>query len=313
MSKKQQKHIAEHIRPLNMNGLNGRVLDLPAKKKNQNQQILLVYGHHASIERMFGFAEELNKYGAVTLPDLPGFGGMDSFYRIDDEPTLDRMADYLATFIKMRYKNRRITIIGMSYGFLLVARMLQRYPDIAKKVNHLVSIAGFVHHEDFKMKTWHKRSLSFLGRFFSYKPTAVFARYALLNGPMIRLAYWAAGENNAKMRDSTLKERKARVNFEIGLWQSNDVRTYCVTGRSMLEANLCNQQKPLDMKAIHVHMGEDRYFDNHIVQQHLGIVFKEVESIASVLAGHAPTVIATAREAAPYIPKKLRHALKPSN
>lgn len=313
MSQKKQKNIADHVKPLNMNGLNGRVLDLPAKKKSHNQQILLVYGHHASIERMFGFAEELNRFGAVTLPDLPGFGGMDSFYRIGEEPTLDRMADYLATFVKMRYKNRRITIIGMSYGFLVVARMLQRYPDIAKKVNHLVSIAGFVHHEDFKMKRRHKKALSLLGRFFSYRPTAVFARYALLNGPMIRLAYWAAGESNDKMRGSSLKERRARVLFEIGLWQSNDVRTYCVTGRSMLEANLCHQQKPLDVKVIHVHMGEDRYFDNHIVEQHLGIVFKEVESIASVLAGHAPTVIATAKEAAPYIPKKLRRVLKPKS
>lgn len=310
MSKKQQKHLAEHIRPLNMNGLNGRVLDLPLKKKKQKQQILLVYGHHASIERMFGLAEEFNKYGAVTLPDLPGFGGMDSFYRIDEEPSLDRMADYLATFIKMRYKNRRITIVGMSYGFLVVARMLQRYPDIVKKVDNLVSIAGFVHHEDFKMKPWQKRGLKLLSRFFSYKPTAVFARYFLLNGPMIRLAYWAAGENNAKMREATLEERKKRIAFEIGLWQSNDVRTYCVTGRSMLESNLCVQQQPLDVTVTHVHMGEDRYFDNHTVEQHLGIVFKDVVSIASVLAGHAPTVIATAREAAPYIPKKLRSALK---
>ncbi len=292
-----------------MNGLNGRVLDLPATKKSK-QQILLVYGHHASIERMFGLAEELNRYGAVTLPDLPGFGGMDSFYRINDEPTLDRLADYLATFVKMRYKNRRITIIGMSFGFLVIARMLQRYPDIAKKTNNVVSIAGFVHHEDFKMGFGQKFFFKAIAKFFTYKSTALFARYALLNRPMIQLAYWAAGDNNVKMRNSSIKERRKRVRFEVKLWQCNDVRTYCATGSTMLKVNLFQHKGTTDADVTHIRVAEDRYFDNHVVEQHLGVIFRNVRCIDTLLIGHAPTVIATAKEAAPYIPKQLRTILK---
>src|SRR5690606_29130786 len=135
-------------------------LPAPARK---NRQILLVYGHHASLERMFGLAEELNKYGSITMPDLPGFGGMESFYKIGEKPTLDNLADYLASFIKLRYKRRRVSILAMSFGFLVVTRMLQRYPELVKKVDVLVSIVGFCHHQDFKMRRrnyWLLRSLS---------------------------------------------------------------------------------------------------------------------------------------------------------
>ena len=123
----------EYVVSLNMNGLRGRMLRMPAKK-SKKREILLVYGHHSSLERMYSLAEVLNDYGAVTLPDLPGFGGMNSFYKLGEKPDMDTMADYLASVVKLRYKSRRITIVGVSYGFTVVTRMLQLYPDIAKKV-----------------------------------------------------------------------------------------------------------------------------------------------------------------------------------
>ena len=122
-----------------MNGLQGRMLHLPAPK-GRNREILLVYGHHSSLERWWGLAQVLNRYGAVTMPDLPGFGGMDSLYKIDKKPTIDNLADYLAAFVKMRYKRRRVTIIGMSFGFVVVTRMLQRFPELVKKVDVLTSL-----------------------------------------------------------------------------------------------------------------------------------------------------------------------------
>src|SRR3982751_3045218 len=98
--------MTDYIRPLEMNGLTGRMLHMPAPK-NKKRDILLIYGHHSCLERMYGVAEDLNQYGAVTMPDLPGFGGMDSFYKIGMEPTLDNLADYLAAFIKLRYKGKK--------------------------------------------------------------------------------------------------------------------------------------------------------------------------------------------------------------
>jgi len=74
---------------------------------------------------------------------------MDSFYKIGRAPTLDAFADYLAAFIKMRYRNRRVTIVGISFGFLVVTRMLQRYPELCKRIDLVVSIVGFMHRDDF--------------------------------------------------------------------------------------------------------------------------------------------------------------------
>src|SRR5476651_1354705 len=115
MPNKTERNLAECVYPLNMNRLKGRMLRLPAPK-NKKRDILFVYGHHTRLERIFGVSEYLNKYGSVTVPDLPGFGGMETFYKIGEKPTLDNMADYLAAFVKLRYRHRRVTIMGMSMG-----------------------------------------------------------------------------------------------------------------------------------------------------------------------------------------------------
>lgn len=309
MAKIEQKDMTKYIEPLNMNKLRGRALHLPAQKRKK-RQILLVYGHHASIERMFGFAEELSRYGAVALPDLPGFGGMESFYKINEEPTIDNMADYLAAFIKMRYKNRRLTIVGMSYGFVVVTRMLQRYPEIAKKVDDLISMVGFVHHEAFKMRSYNKLLMRTGASICSQRLPALFARYVILSRPMIYGAYALLGDGNAKMKDTDEKERRRRIRFEVELWHANDVRTYAYVGREMLRIDLCNKNQAVDLPVTHVEVENDRYFDNRIVEQHLGVIYKDVSVLKTKLQGHAPTVISTAKEAAPYIPRKLRTILK---
>jgi pimeloyl-ACP methyl ester carboxylesterase len=139
---------ADYIIPLNMNGLQGRMLYMPAPK-GKRRDILLIYGHHSSLERWFGLAQVLNRYGSVTMPDLPGFGGMQSFYKIGKKPTIDNMADYLAAFVKMHYKRKRLTIVGMSFGFVVATRMLQRFPELIKKVDLMVSLVGFAHRDDF--------------------------------------------------------------------------------------------------------------------------------------------------------------------
>ncbi len=310
MAKIEENRLVDYIEPLNMNGLRGRVLNAPPRKKSAKRQILLIYGHHASIERMLGFAEELTRYGTVTVPDLPGFGGMESFYKIGVTPTIDANADYLAAFIKMRYKNRRVTIAAMSFGFVVVTRMLQKYPELAKKVDDLISIVGFVHHEDFKMKSRTKFLLRTVGQICTNKVPAILTRYILLSRPVIYAAYLLVGERNVKMREASFKERMKRIDFEVELWQSNDVRTYAYTGKSMLSVDLFKGKSQVDIAVTHVEVTEDRYFDNRIVEQHFGVIFRDVNVLTTKLKGHAPTVIATAEDAAPFIPRKLRSILK---
>src|SRR5579864_1785028 len=125
---------ADYILPLNVNGLHGRMLRAPATtKKYRRREILLIYGHHAMLERWWSLVQNLEKYGNITMPDMPGFGGMESFAKIGTKPTIDAHADYLAAFIKLRYRQKRLTIYAVSYGFIVVTRMLQRYPELAQK------------------------------------------------------------------------------------------------------------------------------------------------------------------------------------
>lgn len=291
-----------------MNGLQGRMLHLPARGKKK-REILLIYGHHASIERMFGIAEDMNKYGSVTLPDLPGFGGMESFYKIGEKPTLDNMADYLAAFVKMRYKRKRLTIVGMSFGSLVVTKMLQKYPELVKKVDLVVSVVGFVHHEDFKFKKSSKLITRYAASFFSNWLTSAFARHVILRKTFIRTTYSIVADKHSKLKDADAEERRKRIDFEVKLWHCNDVRTYMDTTITMLTANLCDSRKSVKLPIYHIEVENDRYFDNRVVEQHLGVIYEEVHIMKSKMSAHAPTVVASAKDAALLVPRKMRQML----
>jgi pimeloyl-ACP methyl ester carboxylesterase len=307
MTNRERLDVADYIVPLYMNGLYGRMLHLPAPA-NKKREMLLVYGHHASIERMFGLAEDLNQYGAVTLPDLPGFGGMQSFYQIGEQPTLDNLADYLAAFVKLRYKRKRVTLIGMSFGFLVITRMLQKYPELARKVDLVISIVGFVHYEDFKFKNRTFATFKFAAKLFSLPAPAWLVRHVLLRKSLIRLTYYLIADRHVKMKDADKEERKRRIDFEIGLWHCNDVRTYMRTSHCMLTVDLCKDR--IDLPVYHIAVDDDRYFDNAHVEQHMKVIYKDVKLMPTPMLGHAPTVIADAKSAAPFVPAKIRRLLR---
>ncbi|HVV26039.1 MAG TPA: alpha/beta hydrolase [Candidatus Saccharimonadales bacterium] len=308
MTKKPPQNPADFIMPLNINGLDGRMLHLPAPKGN-SKEILFVYGHHSSLERWWGLMQVLNRYAAVTMPDLPGFGGMDSFYKIGKKPTIDNLADYLAAFIKLRYKRKKIVVAGMSFGFVIVTRMLQRYPELTKKVTMLVSIVGFTHHDDFTFSK--PRYYFYLNgtRLFAHQPLAGLFRYIALNSHVLRAVY--ARTHNAKHKFKQAKTKEAfdlLMKVEIGLWQDNDVKTYMFTTTEFLQ--LDNLQPRVDLPVWHVTAQVDRYFDHRVVEQHLNIIFSDVKLIETKLDNHAPSVIADEKMAAPLVPAGLRAALR---
>jgi pimeloyl-ACP methyl ester carboxylesterase len=307
MVRKKTKDQVEYILPLYINGLSGRMLRLPAPARKK-REFLLVPGHHTSIERLSGLSEYLNDFGGVTLPDMPGFGGMESFYKIGEKPTIDNLADYLASFIKLRYRNRRFSILAISFGFAIVTRMLQKYPEIADKVDLLISWAGFVNGKDFK---WKKSNLFMLrqgSRIFSKRIPAAFGQYVLLSGPIIRASYHLVEDRHPKFKGMDKKDQEDRINFEIVLWKINDLRTYMATIGTMFKLNLYG--KHVNLPVYHIGVDTDQYFNNLVVEQHMRHIFKDFILIKSSMTAHAPTVIASKKDIEPYIPRKLKLLLK---
>jgi pimeloyl-ACP methyl ester carboxylesterase len=307
MPRKAQPKAADYIAPLYMNGMQGRMLRMPAPP-DRKREILFVYGHHSSLERWWGVIQDLNQYGAVTVPDLPGFGGMDSFYKIGEKPTLDNMADYLAAFIKLRYNRRRVTVVGLSFGFVVITRMLQRYPDLVKKVDLLVSVVGFSHHEDFKFSK--PRYYAYLtgARFFSYRLPAVFFKNVILHPWLLRTFYGRTNNAKHKFKDAKDKESlKLLKDIEVDLWHSNEVRTYMNTTIDMLTINNCNRQ--IDLPVWHVSVKADQYFHEDLIEQHMRVIFSGFHRVKSKMSQHAPSVIADVKTAAPLFPPKLRRIL----
>lgn len=305
---KTARATAVNILPLYMNGLSGRMIKLTAPPRKR-RQILLIAGQHTSAERIIGLAEYLNRYGGVTSPDLPGFGGMDHFYKIGEKPTLDSMADYLAAFVKLRYRNRqKFTIIGVSYGFSVVTRMLQRYPEIAKKVDLLISLSGVTNKKDFR---WQRHNLFLLHAaawMASKKLVAFWLKKIFIRAWLIKLIYRLSELKHPKLKSADGAERRQRIDFEIELWKLNDFRTWVYSSTTLLRLEMGGAH--VDLPVYHVSIDDDHYFNQVAVESHMRQIYRDFRLIKSKLPAHAPTVVATADEVAPFVPPKVRALLR---
>jgi pimeloyl-ACP methyl ester carboxylesterase len=299
---------ADYIQPLYINGLNGRMLYTPAAKGRGGREILLIYGHHALLERWWGLVENLQEYGNVTMPDLPGFGGMDSFYKIGRAATLDAYADYLAAFIKMRYRNRRVTLMGISFGFLVLTRMLQRYPELTKKVDMIVSIVGFMHRDDFLFSPRFRQFLRVFTRFCSLPPIAYIFRYAFLNRFVIRSIYVRLPAGRRRFIAMEPEDFETMMDFDVKLWQRNDVRTHWRTTSEFLNIDNCRVQ--IALPVWHVAAKADHYFDNYIVEQHMRVVYSDYHKSVMNSPAHTPSPLGDRKEMSIMLPAALRRELR---
>lgn len=305
---KTTRQPADFIHELNMDGLEGRMLRVPPKYKTRQREILLLYGHHALLERWWGLVENLNEYGAVTMPDLPGFGGMDGFTKVGRKPTLDNYADYLAAFVKLRYRRRRVTIVGISFGFVVATRMLQKYPELAKKVDIVVSIVGFMHRDDFHFSPRTRGVYSKLARVFATRPVAMIIRYGFLNSFVIKNLYKQLPMAKRRFLEIEPADFNLMLDFEVQLWQTNDVRTHWLTTSEFLQLDNC--QKQIDLPVWHVASKGDHYFNNQIVEQHMQVVFtKGYTQLIADTKAHTPSILADKKGLSVLVPRKLRQEL----
>jgi len=300
----------DSVVPLSINGMQGRMLQL--KNSKSKKEILLIYGHHSSIERMRGFAEYMNRFGNVTIGDLPGFGGMDSFYSIGMKPTIDNYADYLASLIKVKYKkDTRYSIVSMSFSFLIVTRMLQKYPEMAKQIDDIFSFVGFTHYQDFHMSKKSMWAIKTTARLFGGPVGSRIFRYTFLLSPVIAASYFVGSRKHSKMKDAGgIKELSRRIKAEIKLWHINDVRTRMSTILQMFRVDLCKYNQRIDHQVHHIYVENDRYFDSYMVKQHMSVIYSDYVSSKSPMGAHMPSIVADAHEAMRFMPEDIEEKLE---
>ena len=302
MSKSNITEPDDRIVTLNMNGLQGRMLILPPRG-NKKRDILLVYGHHASIEYWTPLAEELTRYGNVTVPDLPGFGGMTSLYRIGEKPTVDKLADYLAAFVKLRYKRRRPTIIGIGFGFVVATRMLGRYPELAKRIDVVVSVAGFTSHDDIKVSNQANTMYKLLVRLGKIRLPAWLLKTLVFHSPVLGWLYQLEPRLCKSLQTMCGSSFHADPGADIQLWRHNDVRTHMATTLEVLKLDNCSLR--VSTPAWHVSLSASRDFDTHVLEQHMRVVFSNFHEVES---GYDSNSAATDKQTL-LLPSKLRRIL----
>jgi pimeloyl-ACP methyl ester carboxylesterase len=304
--------LEDYIVDIEINGLKGRMVDAPARDTAaKGVNILYVHGHHSSLERLRGVAELLADYGNICMPDLPGFGGMDHLYKIDQEPTIDALADYLMSFAHLHYgKRKKITIIGLSTGFLVVTRMLQKYPELTGRVDGVISMAGFVHGDAFLFTTNRKLFYKFTSKIFTFKTSSFLLRELVFRKWFIGTAYTKTRNAKARFSGLSLKELNKMVDFEVNLWRKNHVRTHFFTYLEMFKADLVTDSPKIPLKLVHVAIGGDQYFDSKVVEQHLRIIYQNVKVIHHDMGKHAVSVVGTKADAEEFFPREGREYLR---
>lgn len=245
----------------------------------------------------------------VTMPDLPGFGGMESLYKKGQPASFDNLADWLAEFVKKTYGDGKVTIVGMSLGFPIATRMLQRHPELTKNVSKLVSLFGFAAASDFKMSAGARLWNAWLTRVFSWPVTSDIYRLTLLNPFVLRNAYHRTKNAREKFKGLTPQQATENMDFEIKLWHQNDVRTHMYTAYEFLTFDNTLGPK-IDLPVYHIAVKNDRFFNNQSVQKHFKQIFNDYKLLVELTNGsHAPTVVRTAKEAESLIPKELLKTL----
>jgi len=270
---KQPTRTNNYVVPLNMNGLRGRMFRYSSKKSNP-LDILFVYDHHSSLESCRGIIQLLySSFGNVTVADLPGIGGMDSFYKIGKKPSINNYAAYMASFMKMQFKRKKIVIVGVGFGFVIVTRMLQHYPELKKNVKLIIAIKAYADDDDFKLSKFNKIQYRYLAKLFSSRLLAVAARQILLNGPMLKLAYSKIPiiQDRLQLNKMSQKISQDIVRSEINLWQINDVRTFMSSVYELMMFSNCDHR--IDLPLWHVAYRGDKLIDNNRAEQHLKVIY----------------------------------------
>ncbi len=298
-------------RPYEFMGLNGRYAHWPANSNKARRTFVLLYGQHATLERITGVAGALREFGDVYMVDTPGFGGMDAPYKIDKYPSLEFYADHLKHFVdEYLPKDRQLTFMGISYGFQIITKTLASYPELSSRTEEAISFVGFVNYKDFDMPLSYKIILMYLltnmGR--TYIGSKILA--VILSRPVLIVALRLSKPFNVHYKTLEKKDVKEYINQQIWLWTINDHHTHAATAWDFFRKTDLSKLK-INTTVLHAGVENDHYFKNPQIVEELTGMYKVCHSFELDLDNHAP-LEAKPDEVNKLIPDKLNAELMKS-
>jgi pimeloyl-ACP methyl ester carboxylesterase len=303
MQNKAKSEFDKYIKPLNVNGLTGRMLSLPSRDSSRNN-FLLIYDVFDSLENMNDLAILLNKFGSVSCIDLPGMGGMRAFNILREKPTLDIFADYLAAIVKLRFRRKRITIVGIGYGFVIATKMLQRNPEIIKKVNLVISLDGYARYDDFELSSLRRKLLSTAYWIGSYGPFSALAKISFFNSNARRLRYKLL-KNDAFYKQLTPENQIRYLNSKLLASKRINLRTYFRTKFEILTLDNCHVH--INTPIWHVSLSDDKK-NQDVIIQHLQVIYSNYYS-SNVKVDHHILIMLNSQISGRLVPPRLRRLL----
>ena len=275
-------------KPYLFKGLHGRYAHFPARSDSGARTFVLVYGQHATLERVRPIADALTEFGDVYMVDTPGFGGMDPSYKVKEYPSLEFLAAHLNHFVTEHIPaSRQLTLVGISFGFQILTQALAEYPELAARTEHAVSFVGFVKYTDFSMPASYKVFLLHLAAHPArYKAGSLFFTAALRPG-VLRMIFFFNRPFNTKFKDFDKAQAKEYVDQQIWLWMVNDHRTHGATAWDFFKKNDLTGLR-LDADAIHIGVPNDHLINNKVVTEELHKMYRHVDVFDLHLPNHAP-------------------------
>lgn len=292
------------IHSIFINGLDGRFIYYPSKQNPKNN-ILIVYDIDSNIEKWWGLVISLSRFGNVTMMDLPGMGGMDSFYRIKKLPTIDNYGNYLAAFIKLRFRRKRLHLIGIGYGVSIITSMLNQNDDLVRKFISINSINGYTHRDDFVMTKFNKFTTLINYYLFALLPFSSLIKPFTLTNSYLREKYvLGISAKNVKEFGIEFLEK-----FIYDLEKETDLRTRFYIYKDLLKLDLCKKQFNIPFKQINIGINNSK-LANKFVEQHFRIIYRNYSYLPSKLVRKIPLVLNDPKIALKMLPNKLRKDLK---
>jgi pimeloyl-ACP methyl ester carboxylesterase len=301
----------ESLTPIRIGGLRGRLLRLPSRG-TKSRDILLIYGLHSSLERMYSTALFHSRYGNVWAPDLPGFGGMDSFYTIGREPDLESYADYLYTFMRT-YKldeKKELRVVAMSFGFIAFTRMLQKYPQMRRNIRFVISFVGFGRAADFTFFLLRNPFSRIAIKLGATRSAGWTLKNLVFKKPILRAMFGFLRLFNPKYQIRDKQQRRDSTDMELDLWTKNDARTKFYTWDLLTDFDLTRNQEPLDIKLYDIATPNDQYVDRKVVDKTLAKLYADSTTYIMDMKLHAPSVIGDEEEVADFYPAQVKKALR---